>query len=130
MSRPKLILAAALLGAFGVALGAFGAHALKAVLLERGSTAAWQTAVQYNLLHAVALLALASWRSQDNRHLPLAPAIASCWVAGVVLFSGSIYLLAPGWAPGWVGPVTPIGGLLLISGWVLTGVGAIRSSRA
>jgi uncharacterized membrane protein YgdD (TMEM256/DUF423 family) len=94
----------ALTGASGILLGAFGAHALRD-RLDPVALATWQTAVQYHILHALALLArpvaLASW----------------LFLAGVALFSGSLYLLATaGWT--WLGPVTPVGGLCLIAGWL------------
>jgi len=107
--------AAGLLGLLGVGLGAFGAHGLKQLLADHGGTAAWQTAVLYHLWHAVALLALAGWR---DGHGGPSRAIAWCWVAGVGLFSGSLYLLALG-GPPWLGPVTPLGGLAFLAGWAL-----------
>jgi uncharacterized membrane protein YgdD (TMEM256/DUF423 family) len=109
-----LFIVAGLLGFTGVALGAFGAHALKETLLARGSAATWQTAVLYHLLHAVALLALAGWAGS----WPNARWIGACWIVGVVLFSGSLYWLALG-GPKVLGPITPLGGLGLLSGWLL-----------
>lgn len=112
-----LISVAALLGATGVGLGAFGAHALKTRLQSAGTESTWDTAVQYHLLHAIVLLALGVWA----RFSPaLAGTIAvSGWlfVAGIVLFSGSLYGLALG-GPRWLGPVTPLGGLAFIVGWL------------
>jgi len=113
-----LMIAAGMLGFAGVALGAFGAHTLKDVLVARGSTATWQTAVLYHLVHSVALLALAAfWRGAAN--VP-SPALAAgwCWMAGVVLFSGSLYWLALG-GPKILGPITPLGGLAFLAGWAL-----------
>ncbi|MEI6106208.1 MAG: DUF423 domain-containing protein [Opitutae bacterium] len=109
-----IIIAAGLLGFSGVALGAFGAHALKDTLLARGSTATWQTAVLYHLLHAVALLALAGWAG----NWASLRWIGGCWILGVLLFSGSLYWLALG-GPKFLGPITPLGGLALLSGWLL-----------
>lgn len=104
---------AALLGAAGVALGAFGAHGLEArVPAER--LAVWDTAVRYHLAHAVALLAAALYGAATER--PVAWP-AGLWCAGVVLFSGSLYGLVLG-GPRWLGPVTPVGGTLLIAGWL------------
>jgi uncharacterized membrane protein YgdD (TMEM256/DUF423 family) len=111
--RPNLI-AAGLLGFTGVALGAFGAHALKDTLAAHGTTSAWQTAVLYHLLHAVALAALPRW-----------PWVSRCWIAGVVLFSGSLYWLSLG-GPKFLGPVTPLGGLALLFGWALLAWSAFR----
>jgi len=97
---------AALLGFTGVALGAFGAHGLKAVLAANGSAAIWQTAVLYHLVHAVASL----WAAERK------PAVAWIWTAGVVLFSGSLYLLALTNIR-WLGFLTPLGGILFLVGW-------------
>lgn len=110
-----ITLAAALLGLLGVALGAFGAHGLKASLEAHGSLETWRTAVLYHLLHAIALLGLAGWR--DSHGGPSAKA-AGCWLAGIVLFSGSLYWLALG-GPKFLGPVTPLGGVLLLCGWAV-----------
>lgn len=104
--------AAALAGMTGVALGALGAHALAPALEEAGRTGVWQTAVLYHLIHAVALLALAGVGARRRTGLA-----ALLWVIGLLLFSGSLYLLSLG-GPGWLGPVTPIGGLALIGGWL------------
>ncbi len=131
LSSRTALLAAGLLGGTGVALGALGAHALKARLLERGMTGVWETAAQYHLLHAVALVGWAVWR----RHLPDAEAsardwVTQLWVAGVFLFSGSLYWLATG-GPRWLGPVTPLGGIALIAGWALVAIQAMpRRERA
>lgn len=105
---------AAALGALGVVLGAFGAHALKA-RLDADMLAVWSTAVQYHLLHAVALLALALFGAATGR--AITPA-ALGFTAGILLFSGSLYGLALG-GPRWLGPVTPLGGLCFIAGWGL-----------
>lgn len=99
-------------GATGVALGAFGAHALAAhVTPERLTT--WETATRYHLLHAVVLLALAALptRSPWPRRL---------FAAGITLFSGSLYLLVLLDLP-ILGAVTPLGGVALIAGWISVG---------
>ena len=104
---------AAVLGAVGVVLGAFGAHGLRE-RLEPAQLASWGTAVQYHLLHSLALLALALYASHSGRAVTLP---AGLWTAGVALFSGSIYLLVLTELR-WLGPVTPLGGLCLIAGWL------------
>jgi uncharacterized membrane protein YgdD (TMEM256/DUF423 family) len=122
-ARPTL-LAAGLLGVTGVALGAFGAHALKDLLLERGMTTAWETGSRYQLLHAVALLGATAWlRSAPGSAQRWLSRAATCWVAGITLFSGSLYLLAAG-GPRWLGPITPLGGLALMAGWICVVVAA------
>jgi uncharacterized membrane protein YgdD (TMEM256/DUF423 family) len=106
-------------GFLGVALGAFGAHALRARLGVEG-VEIWRTAVLYHLVHAAALLAVAL--TVDR--LRAAVAIAWMFMVGILFFSGSLYLLAlTGWA--WLGPVTPLGGAAFLAGWLtltLTGV--------
>jgi len=112
---------AALLGALGVTLGALGAHGLQA-RLSAEQLASWDTAVRYHLLHSVALLALALFASQSGRSIQLPAWLFS---AGIALFSGSIYLLVLT-GQRWLGPLTPLGGLCLIAGW-LSLVGLARS---
>ncbi len=121
-SKPnRILLAGAILAALGVALGAFGAHALRATLDER-HLGWWQTGVQYQMWHAVALVALAA--------VPL-PRIGPAVVllsAGTVLFSGSLYAMAITDVR-WLGAVTPVGGLLMIAGWALVVWRAFVQSR-
>lgn len=117
----RWISVAALLGAAAVGLGAFGAHGLRE-RLEPSELATWQTAVHYHLLHAVALLAVALFGTATGRSLR---APAWLFAAGVLLFSGSLYALALG-GPHVLGPVTPLGGLCLIAGWISL-AGAVRS---
>lgn len=107
------MIAAGLLGFTGVALGAFGAHGLKNALAPAGQLENWKPGVLYQLVHAVALIALANWPR------PAAGKIALCWVGGVLLFSGSLYWLALGGPGRFLWPVTPLGGLLLLIGWLL-----------
>ncbi len=109
----RWLIVAALLGTLGVVLGAFGAHGLRA-RLEPQQLASWQTAVQYHLLHTLALAGLALHAAQSGRAIGLQ---AWLFTAGIVLFSGSIYLLVLG-GPRWLGPVTPLGGLCMIGGWL------------
>jgi uncharacterized membrane protein YgdD (TMEM256/DUF423 family) len=117
------LLAAGVLGLLAVGLGAMGAHGLKAVLMERGMTQAWETAARYHAIHAVALLGLAAWARADGQ--TKVGAITWSWVAGTVLFSGSLYGLALG-GPRWLGPVTPLGGLAFMLGWLLVALQAWR----
>ena len=108
---------AALLGALGVGLGAFGAHGLARVLAATGHAATWETAARYHLLHALALLVVGVWQRQQPANAALGRA-AACFAAGVVVFSGSLYGLSLT-AARWLGPITPVGGGLLIIGWLL-----------
>ena len=106
----------ALAAALGVALGAFGAHALKA-RLSADMLAVWQTAVQYHLWHALGLIAIGTL----VQYFPASgPVRLAGWlmIAGIVLFSGSLYMLA---ATGtrWLGAVTPFGGACFIVGWLV-----------
>jgi uncharacterized membrane protein YgdD (TMEM256/DUF423 family) len=109
----RWILVAAITGAAGVVLGAFGAHALK-LRFTPDQLASWQTAVQYHLLHAVALLALGLYAGQSGRSVLLPAWLFSL---GIALFSGSIYLLLLT-GQRWLGPITPIGGMCMIAGWL------------
>jgi uncharacterized membrane protein YgdD (TMEM256/DUF423 family) len=107
------------IGASGVVLGAFGAHLLRRRLAAAGMLEVWETATHYQLLHAAALLGFAGWMRGPDRPAGASAAwVVRLWVAGTALFSGSLYLLALG-GPRWLGPVTPLGGLALISGWIL-----------
>jgi uncharacterized membrane protein YgdD (TMEM256/DUF423 family) len=92
-----------------VALGAFGAHALKATLQSSGMLDAWNKAVLYHLVHAVALVALALYGSGNRAsYLFLA--------AGILFFSGSLYAMALTNFR-WLGAITPIGGVCFLAGW-------------
>lgn len=124
--HPRIALvAAALLGATGVCAGAVGAHALKATLEAASMGGVWATAFQFQLLHAVALLAFAGWlRAGAAPAGACATWAVRLWIAGTLLFCGSLYALALG-GPHWMGPVTPLGGLALIAGWVLAGCSAL-----
>jgi uncharacterized membrane protein YgdD (TMEM256/DUF423 family) len=119
------LLAAGVLGLAGVAIGAFGAHALKATLIERGMMQAWETGSRYHLLHAMALVGVAAWvrGAEASKGAHLMSWAARLWCLGVVLFSGSLYWLALG-GPRWLGPVTPFGGVALMAGWLLLAVAA------
>lgn len=114
---------AALLGFTGVAAGAFGAHALKATLVAREMTTAWDKAVLYQLVHAVVLLVVNLQPASRGLR-----AAAWCWIAGVIFFSGSLYGLALG-GPRILGPITPLGGLALLAGWAVIAVTACTTKK-
>ena len=113
--------AAALFGASGVALGAFGAHGLRATL-SAGALGWWQTGVQYQMWHALALLGLAA--------APVAQArlAATLFALGILIFSGSLYAMALTGVRA-LGMVTPLGGALLIAGWLALAWRALRGRR-
>ena len=116
------IFVAAVSGALAVMAGAFGAHGLRErVAIEQAQS--WAPASQYHLLHSVVLLALALYAAQSGRDVQW-PAIL--FTVGILLFSGSIYGLVLG-GPRLLGPVTPLGGLCLVGGWVAL-LGLARSS--
>ncbi|AKX59644.1 DUF423 domain-containing protein [Thiopseudomonas alkaliphila] len=118
---PLILLIASVLGLTGVGLGAFAAHGLRSELTA-SALAVFQTGVQYQLLHALVLVAIGlAAISQRNAWLSAA---ASFIVLGVVLFSGSLYLLVL--TPLKLGLVTPLGGLLLMLGWLCLGVSSVR----
>lgn len=109
------------LGLLAVALGAFGAHALRNQVAAE-SLQTWRTAVDYHFWHALALLAVAvlaqaSSSIVDPRRDRWMALSAWCFIAGIVLFSGSLYALVLG-APRWTGAITPAGGLVFMVGWL------------
>ena len=124
------LLSGSILGALGVCAGAFGAHALQE-RLPLSALASYKTGVLYQLLHALALLALAAIAA-GKASVAVRPT-AVLWILGTLLFSGSIYLLSlrslldiDHWR--WLGPVTPLGGLLLITGWIVLALQSLTNS--
>ncbi len=120
-----LLRSAAFLGSTGVGAGAFGAHALKPKLeKQKNGVENWKTAVMYQLLHATALLALSAIASTKGQNLAQrCTKSGKLMTIGSVLFSGSIYGLVLDIGPRKIlGPTTPIGGLLMIGGWVVLGL--------
>ena len=109
MSRIALFRIAATFCFLAVALGAFGAHALKASLQSSGMTDAWNKAVLYHLVHAVALVGIALYGAGNRAAYFLI-------AAGILLFSGSLYTMALTNVR-WLGAVTPLGGLCFLAGW-------------
>jgi len=100
---------AAALCFLAVALGAFGAHGLKQTLETQGMLDVWNKAVLYHFIHAIALLVLALYGTINRGACLLL-------LAGILLFSGSLYMLALTNLR-WLGPVTPVGGLCFLAGW-------------
>jgi uncharacterized membrane protein YgdD (TMEM256/DUF423 family) len=110
MTNSTAVRVAAVLGFLAVALGAFGAHGLKDLLTRNGTSAIWEKAVLYHFIHAVMLFVLA-----QRPNLLLGPWF--CFLIGILIFSGSLYLLAVTNVRT-LGAITPIGGLSFLAGWL------------
>lgn len=125
----KYIAIAAILGGLAVIFGAFGAHGLESITTEEKILHGFQTGVQYQMYHALALLIVALLYDKLSAHwVKLA---GSCFIIGVILFSGSLYLLTflsirESNVVKFVGPVTPVGGLFFIAGWLCLLIAAIK----
>lgn len=119
MLSRRILIAGALLAALGIACGAFAAHALRASL-DPVRLGWWQTGVQYQMWNAIGLVAIAA--------LPVPKRLSAALLIGLgtIIFSGSLYLLALTGAR-WLGMITPLGGLAMISGWLLLALHAARS---
>lgn len=115
----RIAAAGAALACLAVMLGAFGAHWLNQQVTAE-ALGWWQTAVQYQMWHALAVVALGLSRWGRQTFLP-----AMLFVAGVLIFSGTLYAMALG-APRWLGAITPVGGALFIGGWVALAWQAMR----
>jgi len=111
--------------ALAVVLGAFGAHTLEKYV-DAQHLHTWHTGVEYHFYHALGLLLLSAI-ADKNFILPKRMQLAQIFLAlGILMFSGSLYLLAvrPEWS--WLGPVTPLGGLCFITGWILAALSVKR----
>lgn len=106
----NLFRGAAAFGFLAVVLGAFGAHALKGTLIANGMTDVWNKAVFYHFAHALVLLILATLPGTQRL-------VSALFGAGILVFSGSLYLLALTNIR-WLGAITPIGGLCFLAGWL------------
>ena len=126
----RFLSAGAILGALAVVLGAFGAHSLKEIVPPETVTT-FQTGVQYQMYHALALLATAIiYERFSNKLVKYA---GTCFIIGIVLFSGSLYLLTILKATETVGVnkigiITPFGGLFFIAGWLLLFAGVVKKN--
>jgi uncharacterized membrane protein YgdD (TMEM256/DUF423 family) len=123
-SMQTLIILAGVLGALGVGLGAFGAHALEATLEATGRTDTFRTGTMYHLVHVLAILGAAWVGAQYGS--PLAQWAGYAFVAGIVFFSGSLYVLSI-FDISIMGAVAPIGGTAFIAGWLLLVAAAVQS---
>ncbi len=123
----RIIIAASIFGFLVVILGAFGAHSLKNNLNTQ-NLEIWQTAVNYQFYHTLALLFLSTFSRFKSRLINLA---SWSFIFGIILFSGSLYLLATkellNLSPSFLGPITPIGGALFILGWISLLLAAIKN---
>jgi len=122
MNSQTALRISAIVGFLAVALGAFGAHGLHAVLEKNARLATWETAVLYHLTHAVVLLIIATLR-------PLRTAAFWLMLTGIAIFSGTLYVLALTNVK-WLGAITPIGGVCLLAGWLALGFGKPDSKSA
>ncbi len=122
MNSQTALRISAIVGFLAVALGAFGAHGLHAVLEKNARLATWETAVLYHLTHAVVLLIIATLR-------PLRAAAFWLMLTGIAIFSGTLYVLALTNVK-WLGAITPIGGVCLLAGWIALGFGKPDSKSA
>lgn len=122
----QILITGALLGFAGVALGAFGAHALKALLTANGRVDTYELAVRYQFYHGLALLIVGSVMPRFNTsRLKIS---AQLFLGGIVLFSGSLYVLALT-SVTIVAFVTPVGGVLLLAGWAFFIAGLAKESK-
>jgi uncharacterized membrane protein YgdD (TMEM256/DUF423 family) len=126
--KKRIILTASIFGVLAVVAGAFGAHGLETVLSAKDQQI-WHTAVEYQFYHVAALGLLSTltrYRIKIVRHCYYLFSI------GMILFCGSLYLLAcakpidVSWLPPVLGPITPVGGLFFIAGWVTLGIAASK----
>ena len=118
MLHKTFLLAGSIFAGLGVAIGAFGAHKLKDFLLQTGRTDTFEKAVMYQFYHSFALLIVGILILQtqfNNKYLNYA---GYSFIAGIIIFSGSLYILCLTETPKW-GAVTPIGGVCMIAGWIL-----------
>lgn len=124
--RRRLLAITAILGALTVVAGAFGAHALSTHVAAR-MLDVWATAVRYQMWHVLALLAAVALA--EHLSLRVLRVASYAWIAGMVIFSGSLYLLVLTRYSA-LGALTPFGGVLLIAGWLLFASAAWRGIDA
>lgn len=127
MNTRSTLLTGAVLGFLGVALGAFGAHALKPLLLANGRLDTYELAVRYHFYHAGALLIVGLLQARQS--VTVLRIASLCFVLGVLLFSGSLYIMSIAGTTA-VAMITPIGGVFLLAGWLLTATGIWKTVEA
>jgi uncharacterized membrane protein YgdD (TMEM256/DUF423 family) len=116
MTQKAILLIGSIFGAISVMIGAFGAHALKNLLTQTNRLDTFETAVKYQFYHALALLIIGAICFHINH--PALKWASWCFVGGILVFSGSLYILCLTGVT-WLGAITPIGGILFIAGWFL-----------
>ncbi|MES2387191.1 MAG: DUF423 domain-containing protein [Bacteroidota bacterium] len=123
MNQKLILLIASAMGATAVIIGAFGAHALKTTLAASNRADTFETAVRYHFYHAFAMLAAGILINQfPGKYIGAA---GWCFSLGTLVFSGSLYILCLTGITK-LGAITPIGGLLMIAGWVLLGISVVK----
>ncbi|HQW10668.1 MAG TPA: DUF423 domain-containing protein [Saprospiraceae bacterium] len=124
----KILIISAFLGMFAVILGAFGAHGLRGYIPD-ASLESYKTGVQYQFIHVLAIVGIFSIYSRYP--LPLFKTVGWLFLIGIILFSGSLYLLTTSsmWTSSsvsFLGPITPLGGLFFIAGWLVFIIGLTK----
>ena len=125
MTIRLFIILAGIFGFIGVAAGAFGAHSLRELITPE-RMAIWGTAAQYQMIHALALLGCAALADRLPR--PWIRVAGWLFIAGIIVFSGSLYLLVLT-DRGWLGAITPIGGTAFLLAWVALALAAVRNLK-
>ena len=122
MTQQNIVITACIFGMLSVIFGAFGAHALKNILSNK-QLHSFEVGVKYQMYHAIVLLVI------GLSSIPISSTVYWCFTIGIILFSFSIYGLVLSDAKGkkmrFLGPITPIGGLLLVTGWFLLLINAL-----
>jgi uncharacterized membrane protein YgdD (TMEM256/DUF423 family) len=127
MQKQSALLAGAIIGGLAVAIGAFGAHALKQFLIEAGREDTFQLAVRYQFYHALALLATGLTMTQSSGKALRYSSLS--FVLGVIIFSGSLYGLCFTGVR-MLGAITPLGGVFFILGWALLAIGVYKNKAS
>ena len=124
MQARTLLICGTLLMLVGVASGAFGAHALKAVL-DESSRQTWQTATEYLFYHALGLIGLSLWLENPSL-TTLLQLVGWSLLIGCLIFSGSLYLMVLT-DQRWLGMITPLGGVMMLLGWLSWSIAAVKA---
>ena len=127
MQKQSALLAGAIIGGLAVAIGAFGAHALKQFLVDAGREDTFQLAVRYQFYHALALLAAGLTMTQSSGKALRYSSLS--FVLGVIIFSGSLYGLCFTGVR-MLGAITPLGGIFFVLGWALLAIGVYKNKAS